>query len=259
MKKGNVTSEKIHFSRSSRATDAEIKALAEDIRDNGLKHPILVDAHSGLLLDGLNRLRAYQMLGWSVVPALFFDTPSEAADELVKVRAGEPFPHQRNMELYVNFKVLCRAWDLRRRTGAKQRTKLPPIEGARVVCSRACGVSENSINRLNMLVNMANHGNHQAARIVGEIYASPPGSPIIGYERISAVNNAQRRMSPMREEERVEALTNIIKAADTALEQAFRIGGMHTLSPESRDAVKEKIDSLTKSVRLIVKELRREF
>jgi hypothetical protein len=261
MEKGNVTADKIHYSRQSRATDAEIKALAEDIRDNGLQHPILVDAHSGLLLDGLNRFLAYKMLGWSVVPALFFDTTSEAADVLMSVRGeGILFSHQRNMELYADFKVLSREWDLRRRTGSKRgQGKLPPIESARLACARACGVSENSINRLHMLMNMAKEGNQEAVEVVKAIFASPPGSPILGYERISTMNNALKKMSPMDEEERVAAITNVVKAAETALDQAFRIGGMHTISQDNREAIKARLNNLTRSIRLINRGLRGRF
>jgi len=260
MEKGNVTADKIHYSRQSRATDAEIKALAEDIRDNGLRHPILVDARSGLLLDGLNRFLAYKLLGWSVVPALFFDNPSEAADELLTVREGKLFGHQRHMELYEDFRTLSHEWDLRRRAGVKRgQGKLAPIEGARKACARGCGVSENAINRVNMILRKANEGNVEAKEMVEKIYASPPGSPIMGYERISAMVNADKRMTPMEEEERVKSLINVVKAAETALGQAFRIGGMHKLSAEGREEIQLKIKGLAESIRLLRKELRGRF
>jgi hypothetical protein len=201
------------------------------------------------------------MLGWSVVPALFFDTTSEAADVLMSVRGeGNLFSHQRNMELYADFKPLSREWDLRRRTGSKKgQGKLPPIESARLACARACGVSENSINRLNMLMNMAKGGNQEAAEVVKTIFASPPGSPILGYGRLSTMNNALKKMSPMDEEERVTALKNIVKAAETTLDQAFRIGGLHTLSPNNREEIKARIQSLARTVRLLNKGLRGRF
>jgi hypothetical protein len=249
MEIGNVTAEKIHFSRQSRATDAEIKALAEDIRDNGLHHPILVNAHSGTVLDGLNRLLAFRMLGWSVVPALFCETPSEAADVLADLRKGEQFGYRRIMELFRDFKELSHEWDMKRRLGHKRGTKIVPMEGARIACGRACGVSENAINRINMLVNLAEDGNVQAQEVVTAMFASPPGSPIMGYERVLKMSDAERRSTPMEEKERVEALTNVIRAAETALDQAFRIGGMHTLSSPGREVVDERIKSLTKMVR----------
>jgi hypothetical protein len=261
MEKGTVTSEKIHFSRQSRATDAEIKALAEDIRDNGLKNPILVDAHSGLLLDGLNRFLAYRMLGWSVVPASFFETPAEAADILQTQRKGKIFDYRRVMEFYQDFRTLSREWDTRRRTGARRLkgVPLPPMEGARLVCGRACGVSENAINRLNVLTRLANNGNTEAQEIVTQIFDSPPGSPIVGYERIMNMSAAERRGFPMEEEKRVQALVNVVKAAETAVDQAFRIGGLHTLSPEGRQAVQEKVNNLTRAIRVLSRELRGKF
>jgi len=43
-------------------TDDELQDLADDIRENGLLHPIVLDA-DGVLIDGRNRLRACEMAG----------------------------------------------------------------------------------------------------------------------------------------------------------------------------------------------------
>lgn len=260
MKTGNVTSEKIHVTRQSRATDAEIKALAIDIRDNGLQHPVLVDAHSGLLLDGLNRLRAYQMLGWSVVPARFFDKPSEAADAIQAERGSEPWAYQRTMELYSDMKSLTTQWDIRRRTGAKKQkgVSFPKIEGSRIATSRATGVSENGICRINVLIGLANNGDKEAQRVVAETYASPPGARITGFDRTSKLNRLQKGMLPMGEEERVKVLTDIFRAVETSLEQVSRVGGLHVLPAEANKALHTQITEILKTVSKIKYELRRQ-
>jgi hypothetical protein len=257
MRIGTVTAERMQWSRQSRATDAEIKALAEDIRDNGLQHPILVDAYSGRLVDGLNRLLAYKMLGWSVIPAVFFETGSEAADVLQDLRGGKVLDYRRSMEMYDDFRILTREWNTRRRVGIKKAQAYEPIERARLACSRAAGISENAINRLNMLINLSNAGNKESKAIVEAIYASTPGSPIVGFERAITLNRANRKVLPMLDEERVESLINVLKAAETALEQAFRIGGLHILPDEGRNRVEEKVKDLTRIVRILAKDLRR--
>jgi ParB-like chromosome segregation protein Spo0J len=43
-------------------TDDELQDLADDIRENGLLHPIVLDA-DGVLIDGRNRLRACEIAG----------------------------------------------------------------------------------------------------------------------------------------------------------------------------------------------------
>jgi hypothetical protein len=66
---------------SSRKTDRtgreEIRArLAEDIRENGLVNPLVVFNHRGHkymhyhCMQGLNRLEALKILGWSTVPCI---------------------------------------------------------------------------------------------------------------------------------------------------------------------------------------------
>lgn len=262
MEIGNVTSDKIHYTRQSRATDAEIKALAIDIRDNGLKHPVLVDAHSGLLLDGLNRLRAYQMLGWSVVPARFFDTPSEAADVMQAERDGKLWSYQRAMELFGDVKLLTAQWDVRRRVGKTRPRKgtslSKQIEGSRSVTTRATGVTENAISRINILVNMAKAGNAEAQKLVENIYASPPGARIMGFDRTSKLHRLEKDMLPMEDEERVRVLADIFRAVETSLEQVSRVGGIHRLPPDANGKLLAQTTEILKKVSKIKNELRRQ-
>ena len=261
MEIGNVTPEKIHFSRQSRATDAEIEALAVDIRDNGLKYPVLVDAHTGLLLDGLNRVRAYKLLGWSVIPARLFDSPREATDAMEAERNGELWPYERTMELYSDMKVITEQWDNRRRTGRKRPKKgfsYPKIEGSRTATCRATGVSENGICRINILVNLANAGNQEARGLVNKIYAGPPGSPITGFDRANKLYRLQKNMLPMSDEERAKALTDILRAVETSLDQVSRVGGIHILPPEANETLLAQATDIYKTISKIRNELRRQ-
>lgn len=261
MKIGTVTSDKIHFTRQSRATDAEIKDLAVDIRDNGLKHPILVDSHTGLLLDGLSRVRAYQMLGWSVIPAALFDEPREATDLMEAERENRRWPYQRIMELNSDMKVITEQWDNRRRSVGrrpKKGVRYPKIEGSRLATSRATGVSENTICRIKILMNLAKDGNPEAQHLVDNIFASPPGSPIIGFGRANKLYRLQKTMLPMSDEERAKTLADILRAVETSLDQVWRVGGLHVLPSEAKGALFTQANDIFQAVSKIRKELRRQ-
>jgi hypothetical protein len=63
-------------------SDEELKALGEDIKANGLKHPILVLKDSGAIIDGRNRLEAMERIGfiWSDPQLLY---PMDDGDDPV--------------------------------------------------------------------------------------------------------------------------------------------------------------------------------
>lgn len=65
--------------------------LREIQREGRLREPILVDKHSGVILDGHHRFHAYQVLGFQTIPCLLIDYQSD----LVEVRSRRP-------EIYVS-------------------------------------------------------------------------------------------------------------------------------------------------------------
>lgn len=61
--------------------------ILEEIRREGaLRHPILVDKRSGVILDGHHRFRAYKELGFATIPCALVDYRSDA----VSVRSRRP-------------------------------------------------------------------------------------------------------------------------------------------------------------------------
>lgn len=255
MRKGNVTVDVIVCDRECHATDAEIKALAEDIRDNGMSNPILAVEDSLELIDGLTRVKAYELLGWSVVPALFATTHSEAADVLEKIRHGKMLSYQRGMEVFRVLKILGKKATLQRRR-VPRGTKKPPAEQVRSAASRATGMSENAINRISVLENLANNGNVEAIQIVTDIFASPPGSRIIGFSRALSLNRT-RSMLEMPAPERMKAISDVLQATEKSLEQVDRVGGLNLLPPEDAGTVIARLSDIARLATKIRNETKR--
>lgn len=84
-----------------------LRQIREEIRREGrLRHPILVDKHSGVILDGHHRFRAYRELGFETIPCLLVDYHSEVvsvrsrrsdiavskAEVIRRALSGELFP-----------------------------------------------------------------------------------------------------------------------------------------------------------------------
>jgi hypothetical protein len=259
MEKGNVTADAIICDRQCTATDAEIKALAEDIRDHGLKNPVLVGKEAGILIDGLKRMKAYELLGWSVVPALFTNDPSEAADVLEKLRRGKILGYRRAMEIYHDLKVLGMARAVRRRRSprAGRAAKFPPIEMVRPAAKRATGMTENALNRLTVLMNLAEAGNQEAMNIVSVVFASAAGSRIVGFSRAIALNQPPKPMLEMSVPERTQALSDIVRATEKSLDQMTKVGGLHLLPHEDAETVIARLSDISRTATKIRNEIRR--
>lgn len=61
--------------------------ICEEIRREGrLRHPILVDKRSGVILDGHHRFRAYKKLGFETIPCVLVDYQSD----IISVRPRRP-------------------------------------------------------------------------------------------------------------------------------------------------------------------------
>jgi hypothetical protein len=64
-----------------------LSQIIEEIRREGtLRHPILVDKRSGVILDGHHRFRAYKELGFATIPCVLVDYRSD----IVSVRPRRP-------------------------------------------------------------------------------------------------------------------------------------------------------------------------
>ena len=77
-------------------TDAELQALADDIRVNGLRHPIEITP-DGVVICGHQRLRAVMLLGWKRILCIVrYDLAAEG-DAAVERRLVEDNLNRRNL------------------------------------------------------------------------------------------------------------------------------------------------------------------
>lgn len=74
--------------REHEQTEGErLRQIREEIQREGkLRHPILVDKRSGVILDGHHRFRAYRELGFHTIPCVLVDYRSD----VVSVRSRRP-------------------------------------------------------------------------------------------------------------------------------------------------------------------------
>lgn len=256
MEFGNVTADSIVVERECRATAKEIKALAIDIRDNGLQVPVLVGKTSRILIDGLTRLKAYEKLGWSVVPAQFTDDPIEVADLMEKQRNGQILvTHQRAYELLQDVKVLGKLRESLRRRRPRG-TKVGHIEGVRPCVERATGYSENTLTRVVVIKNMADAGDPNAIEVLENIFNSPPNSPVLGFKRIMEIRN--RRGLSMSLGERTETIKAILRSVELGLAQIDRVGGFNELAEEDRTRFTQQLAEIAHDARTTRTAIKRE-
>jgi len=84
--------------RPMTASPDEIKALAKDIHDRGLQHPIVV-LTNGVVVDGLKRIEAFKHLKVAQIPAVVTDDLPEMEPVVVAARENEPLPVNRTLEM----------------------------------------------------------------------------------------------------------------------------------------------------------------
>lgn len=117
--------------RATTASPEQIKELAQDIQDNGLKHPIIVS--DGQVLDGLARIEAYKSIGLDAIPVIVSDRFDELALAIEKGRDG-PMETPRAVALIGQMQPLRLKFvsDRRRETGSTKRPAKGPAEGVQV-------------------------------------------------------------------------------------------------------------------------------
>jgi ParB-like nuclease domain len=73
-------------------SDGDIEKLAIDIRDNGLRHPIVIglvlETQEHRIIDGMKRVMAYRRLGWSMIDAIITPNHETAMKEFSKANEG---------------------------------------------------------------------------------------------------------------------------------------------------------------------------
>lgn len=124
-------------------SDEELRALADDVRENGLRQPVVVDGE-GRVLDGRNRLRACELAG--VEP------------EFVSVNGADPLAlvvslnvKRRNLTSGQRAIAAAEAWGLIANSGTKQRD----AKDRHATLAAQFGVSKTYVQQARALVERA--------------------------------------------------------------------------------------------------------
>lgn len=139
------------------AIKGELRKLADDIHNEGLKYPILV--MDGIVIDGLRRIEAFKLLGRARIPALITTNFGEAALYLEKVRqdAGG-FSTRRHVEIVEQLEPFRQRFHKRRFNRETDDADKPWNDGSstRALLARALGRSESSTEALLFLTKNSN-------------------------------------------------------------------------------------------------------
>ena len=137
--------------------------LAEDIRDNGQKHPILVTSKFELI-DGLARIVAIQALGYVTVDAVITDDFEEAANVLHELEISSTV-RQWEIIQWLDPMAQARTSVLRKRT-ALERMAAGEQKTARDLWNWALGLNTEVWRRLNQ---RADEGSELAQELVKKV------------------------------------------------------------------------------------------
>lgn len=206
--------------RESGASVMEIKVLAEDIRDNGMRHPVLVNEKTGEIIDGIKRIEAYAALGWSVIPANYVTDPSEAATAIAEAREGELFPLLRAADIVESLRVL-----LYERKRSRRGTKTVG-EGARPCISRALGTNGTDAVRYVAMRNRLKENPSDIAKDVLPLVDSGEITVSVGYKFVLRGWIDEKPPTPKASPEATDMIRSIIRTIGTTTHQLERAGGV---------------------------------
>lgn len=150
--------------------------LAASLRDKGQKVPVLL-LEGNILVDGLRRLTALQMLGHATVQVVVAATLDRAVEVLAKASKTQPMAYRRTWEIRVQLDelVVQRLADNRaKRVGLKQGQSLPEgrSEQSRYLWARAF----NEVHLDNKIWPVYRAGREDLIRAVEEGHLTPSGA-----------------------------------------------------------------------------------
>ena len=131
--------------------DDDLTALAQDMKQNGLVVPILVN-HENRLIDGLRRLRAAQQLGWNRIAVISTSMYLDACAVLRQAREhgveAKPLTGQRIFEIYEEMLPISRYTKTVNSIGVPRGKKRPSSGGRKVLVEALALPSTNLIQAI---------------------------------------------------------------------------------------------------------------
>jgi ParB-like chromosome segregation protein Spo0J len=141
--------------------DEDLYRMAKSIVDQGLKFPVLLNGQHQLI-DGLRRMEAARLAGFSTVEAIVAHTMQQAIDALTASHAGRPFgmhyPPRRLYDIYMQISELAHADSKRNETARSTHPRRKALSQALRLSDRG---SESLVQVVNMVYNLAKQNNEE--------------------------------------------------------------------------------------------------
>lgn len=222
------------------ATEKELRALADDIHANGLKHQILV--MDGIVVDGLRRIEAFKLLGRARIPALVTLNYGEATFHLAKVREGEKIEPPRSIEIVEALEPYRQQYHKLRyypKQAAENAAKPWGSIPTRRLLARALGTAESYSEAMLLIIRSASE-NSEVARRLALVRK--------GQDTIHGVYKLYRRIATTGGHESAPAseirttVTRGFQTLDTTLNAMVKYGTMLALPREERVELTRKAE-----------------
>lgn len=236
------------------ATTKELRALADDIHTNGLKHPILV--MDGIVVDGLKRIAAFKLLGRARIPALVTTNFGEACFHLEKTREGQQLLVLRVIELVEAMEPFRQRYHkLRYSPKLHEENLAKPWGGlvSRTLVARAVGMSDSYAEALMQLLKVA-RSDPEIARRIALIKR--------GEDTVHGAYQAKRRrhnnhiITNAKPAEIRTTTTNGLQTMETTIAAMAKFGSMLTLPREERITLISAINEVKRELYMVAKGIR---
>lgn len=239
MEISTVTTDQLITHRTPHMGPDEIEKLAVDIRDNKLRHPVLLSNTTHTLIDGLNRVEAYKLLGWSVIPAIYTDDLTEITDYLEVIRDDEILEVRRISEMIKDIDplIILRRDSRRHHHYSGGRTKgLPDVETSRDIYLRATGEKPGAIDMIRVVYRTAASGDPEAVKVVARLEAGQIGIYSAGAiirklreQRVGGVVHMSSR-------ERRDVMDAAMRSLETTTDQVLKLGRLDDIPADEAEA-----------------------
>jgi hypothetical protein len=233
----------------------EIQKLAEDIKERGLEHPIVVC--DGKVLDGLKRIEAFKVLGRTEIPALVSTHFAEICLEMAAARTEE-MSVNRALELIEDLHKPKETF-LKARKAASGRGKgglKGPGQGIslRKLMANATGFSE---GRLEIALGLVARAQTDPATFNKLVEIRNGTETLYGYQRwrITRPNTLQTAVAPAEEVRLV--MERGLRTLATTIEALGKFGSASVLTLSERTQVVEVLNERWRNLRQLMTLIRK--
>ncbi len=241
--------------RATTATPEQIKELAQDIADKGLKHPIII--FDGQVLDGLARIEAYKSLGLAEIPVMVSDRFDELTLALAKSRTSR-LDTSRAVSLIGTLRHPMAQFvsDRRTETGSTKKPATGPAQGIslRELIQNATGLSQGRCELAIRLVRRAAIDPESAKRLQ-EVLSGQ--MTLYGYKRwFDRLEDEPLVEFEATVDEVRMVMDRGLRVLSTTVETISKFGAAEQLTLGERQKVMDSLTKSTQALRKLSKSIR---